>query len=181
MKTKNLPAVISKPKPRKASPAAQPTVPAVADPITPAGMADLTPAEQAELQALLAPLSPRRQAFVRHFITTSNASEAARRSGYAVGNVKATAWRISSHPSVKKALEGFRQLIARRAVYSFEQASADFADAAAFAKATNNATALARSLELRAKHHGFLSDKLDVRHQGDVAIFLPDRMGGDNG
>jgi hypothetical protein len=169
-RTKNLPAL----------PADTANAPAVADPIIPAGMGDLTPAEQAELAALLAPLTPRRQAFVRHYIVTSNASEAARRSGYAVGNVKATAWRISSHPSVKAALEGVRQLIARRAVYSFEQASADFADAAAFAKATNNATALARSLELRAKHHGYLSDKLDVNHRGDVAFIFPDRRGGDN-
>jgi hypothetical protein len=168
-KTKNLPAVAP----------VQPTAPAVAEPL--AGMGELTAAEQAEITALLAPLSPRRQAWVRHFIATSNASEAARRSGYSTTNVKAVAWRISTHPTVKAALEGIRALIARRAVYSFEQASQDFADAAAFAKATNNATALARSYELRAKHHGFLKEKLDVQHQGDVAFIFPERKADTNG
>jgi hypothetical protein len=143
----------------------------------PVPAAEFSPEEQLALDVVLAPLRPRMAAFVRHFLTNGgNGAAAARTAGYG-GNkwTRSAASRLLKRPDVAAAIDAFKAILARRAAFDFARASDTLMDGLSFAKETGNATAYVRAGELLAKLHGHLSDRVDLRHQGDVAFVFPER------
>lgn len=133
---------------------------------------DPTPAEIAEVSRALAPLKHQHALFVRHYVATGRQADAARKAGYARRS-RTTAARLLKRPDVQEAIQTLRELATRRSLYDFDKVSDDLTSAIEFAYQQKNPMAVAKAVELKAKLHGMLSDRLDVRHQGDVIFQFP--------
>jgi hypothetical protein len=72
---------------------------------------------------------------------------------------------LTRKPEIAAALATVRVEMARRAQYGMDRLIADLDSAAAFARETENANALARCLELKGKALGLLVDRMDLRVQ----------------
>jgi len=72
---------------------------------------------------------------------------------------------LARHPEVAAALATVRAAMAERARYGMDRLVADLDSAMEFARATENANALARCLELKGKALGLLVDRMDLRVQ----------------
>ena len=73
--------------------------------------------------------------------------------------------RLLRQPHVAAALIAVRAEMARRAEYGMDQLIGELNEAADFAVKTENATALVRARELKAKALGLLVDRMDMRIQ----------------
>lgn len=121
---------------------------------------------------ILAPFKTRQQEFIRAMVAGSTPALAAKAAGYK-GIGKLTAKRLMGDPSLAKAIDDVRTVFANRALFDFTAAHDALLAALDFARKTNNATAAVRAVELLAKMHGHLTDKLDVNAKGDVAFVFP--------
>jgi hypothetical protein len=72
---------------------------------------------------------------------------------------------LKRKPEIAAALAAVRAEMAKRAQYGMDKLIADLDSAAAFARETENANALARCLELKGKALGLLVDRMDMRVQ----------------
>lgn len=126
-----------------------------------------------DIEAALAPLTPQRADFVRHYLATGNGAEAVRRSGYNNRTPQRQAHKLLQRADVQTALAAAKKSIAAATAYDFERASTELKRATEFAYSTENATAAVRGAELLAKMHGHLSDRLDVRQSASVEFIFP--------
>jgi hypothetical protein len=123
-------------------------------------------AEQAQALRLALP-TERQRRFVEEFMRPTagvlNATQAAIRAGYPAGTANRMANRLMKKPRIKAAVEAMRAEIAERSAYTVERAMLELDDAMTFAKATDNASAFTRAVELRARIAGVLVDRIDAR------------------
>lgn len=120
----------------------------------------------AALGELMANLSPRKAAFVAAYLQHGNGAQAAREAGYSSNEnaAKSRAWALLNRdPDVIAAVAAAHATVAEQAVYDANKAMAELHDAMAFAKSTNNATALARCIELRSKISGVLIERAEIK------------------
>lgn len=149
-------------------------VPVSPAPGIPAG---IRPEDAAVFQAILEPLRFKARDFVANFHTAGRvATEAARRAGYSPKTAKAIAHKIMKRPDVQKAIHDIDALMAKATAFTFDDLSRELREASAFARETGNASALMKGIELLGKHHGHLTDRVDVRSDNRVLIVVPNRM-----
>lgn len=111
-------------------------------------------------------LNPKQQKFVEAYMKSGNAVRSAEESGFAPTYAKD----LMKTPAVSKALDEARKESALAAAYNADAFMKECDTAILFAQQTENANAYAKLIELKAKHMGFLIDRLDVRQQTQFAI-----------
>ena len=135
-------------------------------------MPELSPEDAAKVAAILSDFTLKQQGFIRAVVAGNTPAVAAKQAGYK-GIGKLTAKRLMSDPALVKAIEDVRIVFANRALFDFEDAHNTLMAALHFARQTSNATAAVRAVELLAKLHGHLTDKLDVNAKGDILFSFP--------
>ncbi len=93
----------------------------------------------------------------------ANGARAARVAGYSQKTAADAAHRLLHMPLIRAEVERTRREIAERGGFNAEVAMRRLDDAAQFARDTNNATALARCIELQLRLHGMLVDKAQIQ------------------
>jgi phage terminase small subunit len=121
----------------------------------------------AEVQAALAKLNPRKAQFVLNVISGLNQTEALIQAGWKCSRKVANS--TASHllredEDVRAAMDILRLDMVKRAEYSFDKFMNELNDSIAFARATKNATALVRAVELKGKASGHIVDRVDTRN-----------------
>ena len=121
-------------------------------------------------------LSPRQMRFAAEYIKdpAANGTKAAERAGYSPRCAKQRACYLLKLPNVAAEIEAMRVAVRTGAVYDAVVAMDELKAGMDFAKATENATAFVRAVELRSKLSGLLSDRLDVNmnQKIDVSAYL---------
>lgn len=120
----------------------------------------------ADFNELMSRLSPRKALFVEKYLVSGSGAEAARLAGYSSNenSAKSRAWHLlNKDEDVVAAVAAAHVNVAERAMYTAEAAMGELRDAMDFAKSTNNATALARCIELRSKISGILIDRAEIK------------------
>ena len=118
-----------------------------------------------EFKAAMAALPPRKAAFVKHYLEHGNGAQAAAAAGYSAHTnaAKSRAWvLLHRDKKVMRAVELAQHTLAEAAQYDAQAAMAELETAMQFARETNNATALARCIELRAKITGLMIERHQV-------------------
>jgi len=118
-------------------------------------------------------LTPRQQEFVTHYLTTRNASDAARLCGYKDGkNIGKTGHLLLHNPAVRDAIQAHQDK-QQAAIAQIEQGriydlveikrkcDADLADIIQRAKEDGRYTAATAAIGLRLKMHGLLVEKFE--------------------
>lgn len=112
-------------------------------------------------------LTPREITFIGEILAGQSNRQAAIAAGTPSTNASQWATKALARPQVAAALEKqrgkFMDKVSATAVHTLEQASKAFDDAIEFAIKTENASAYVRAVEMRAKLHGHMVDKHDVR------------------
>lgn len=116
---------------------------------------------------------PRRRAFVDRFLACNVGADAARAAGYSEKSAKGAAYRLLKEKEIQEVIAECRRIMAQNCGYNVEAAMAEFEEAIAFAKATKNATAYVRALELKAKLSGLL-DKPEQQQSSSLYIVIHD-------
>jgi hypothetical protein len=117
---------------------------------------------------------PRHQTFVALYCSGIGLEAASRAAGYKSPDQPR---RLLKTPAVVAALKGVRAEMARRAEYGMDRFITEIDEAAEFAIKTENATALVRARELKAKALGLLVERIDARVAVgfSVALHIPQR------
>lgn len=115
-----------------------------------------------EVGALTGLKFPRWQTFVALYASGVGVLAASKAAGYkSIDQPR----KLLRQPNVAAALKAVRAEMARRAEYGMDQLIGELNEAADFAVKTENATALVRARELKAKALGLLVDRMDLRVQ----------------
>jgi len=113
-------------------------------------------------------MNPRREAFVRHYIETGNATKAAVLAGYSEKSAAAAGSRLLTTPEIKGAID---DALLRRAELSDITATYVLERIRAIAEDPNARYAdRLRALELLGKHLKLFTDKAEVDHEITVTI-----------
>ena len=116
-------------------------------------------------------LKPKHALFVAEYLRNgNNGTQAAIAAGFSPRNARTHAADLLKMATVAAAVDAARKAITEKIPYNAETAMAELADAMVFAKKTDNATALARCVELRSKLMGLMVDRQDVRQIGGFQI-----------
>jgi hypothetical protein len=124
-----------------------------------------------EFLAAMGKLNVRQQKFVSNVLHGVTASESYRR---AYGCSPAAAGTSGSNslrkPNIKAALDAARADLARSIQYDAAAAMAELDESLKFSRETKNATAYARSVELKMRLSGLLIERVDQRNLGAFKI-----------
>ncbi len=108
-------------------------------------------------------LTPKQQKFIAAWQTGIDGTHAAIGAGYSRKSARYTAYHLlNENTAVMAEVAKVREQLAEDAKYNGEKCMAECDAGLAFAKATNNANALARLIELKAKLTGLLVQKIDL-------------------
>jgi hypothetical protein len=108
-------------------------------------------------------LTPKQQKFIAAWQTGIDGTHAAIGAGYSRKSARYTAYHLlNENAAVMAEVAKVRKQLAEDAKYNGEKCMAECDEGLAFAKATNNANALARLIELKAKLTGLLVQKIDL-------------------
>ena len=112
-------------------------------------------------------LRQRKEEFVRHFMETKNASEAARRTGYSEKNCGNRGYRLMKDDEIQKMLALELQDLKERHLNDLESIVDAMKDEALGNIPGHTAGSRVKALELLARHFGMLEDhtKITVEHQ----------------
>ncbi|HEV2622915.1 MAG TPA: terminase small subunit [Frateuria sp.] len=120
-------------------------------------------------------LTARQRRFIAEWQTRADGTQAAIAAGYSPRSARYTAYHLlNENPAVKAEIERVQHQLAEAAEYNGAKCMAECDAAIRFAEKTNNANALARLIELKAKLTGLLREKLDVSidHRIDISDAL---------
>lgn len=105
--------------------------------------------------------------FVKEYVKHGNGKRAAIDAGYTATNAIQTASELlRNNPVIKQAIEEAKNSLREGAKYNYEKAMAEADACIEFARQTENANAMVKAMELKAKLTGLLVEKLDVRQVG---------------
>jgi len=108
-------------------------------------------------------LTPLQQAFVQAYaVGDKNATQAAIAAGYSPRTARVQVYDLLRNPGVKAELDRIRERITKKTVYDATAAFNEAGEALEIARKSNNSHAFTKAVELRAKLHGLLTDKLLV-------------------
>lgn len=108
-------------------------------------------------------LTPRQAAFVQAYaVGDKTATQAAIDAGYSAKSARAQTYDLLRHPGVKAELDRIRERITEKTVYDAAAAFNEAGEGIELARKSGNAHALVKAVELRARLHGLLTDKLQV-------------------
>lgn len=108
-------------------------------------------------------LSIRQAKFVEAYLSGLSATQAVIQAGYASSSASTRAYKLlKENENVKAAVAAARAEVQAKTGFNAEQAMAELNVGIEFAKKTNNATALARHLELKMKLAGLLDRDKDA-------------------
>jgi phage terminase small subunit len=108
-------------------------------------------------------LSPQQQRFLAAYMTGISARAAALEAGYSKTTADKRAYELlHQNPAMKVALAEARNGLQLLANYNADSAMADFVAAAEFAIKTNNANALVKATEMKARLKGLLIDRAEL-------------------
>lgn len=113
-------------------------------------------------------ISPTHAELLRAYLRTGTSLLAAK----AVGMNPVTARSWLGSPAGKMHLNKLRGEIVQHTKYDVDRAMQDMREAAAFARETENATALVRAHELMMKLHGLLIERVDQRQVGNFQVAI---------
>lgn len=118
---------------------------------------------------------PRHQTFVALYCSGMGLEAASLAAGYKSPDHPR---KLLKTPAVVEALKAVRIAMAKRAEYGMDRFITEIDEAAQFAIKTENATALVRARELKAKALGLLVDRIDARVAVgfSVALNIPGRL-----
>jgi len=129
-----------------------------------------------EFKDAMANLAPRKAAFVKHYLEHGNGAQAAIAAGYSPRRTaaKSRAWvLLNRDDKVMRAVKLAQHTLADATQYDAQAAMKELETAMQFARDTNNATALARCIELRAKLTGLMIERHHVETgEGSLAEAL---------
>jgi hypothetical protein len=119
--------------------------------------------QAAEIQWLdtFAQLKPRHAVFVTEYLTGITATEAARRAGYSDAAGRASRL-LTTNESVMRAIDAWRERQRLRGEYTVEKAMRETERGMVLAEKGNQMNAFVRAVELRARLHGLLVDKVEA-------------------
>jgi phage terminase small subunit len=120
-------------------------------------------------------LTPKQQKFIAAWQTGIDGTHAAIGAGYSRKSARYTAYHLlNENAAVMAEVAKVREQLAEDAKYNGEKCMAECDAGITFAKATNNANALARLIELKAKLTGLLVQKIDlnIENRANVAEAL---------
>lgn len=117
-------------------------------------------------------LKPRHAKFIAEFLRLGVGTTAAIAAGYRPRSAGKTAKVLLRKPEIRAAVEAAQRAMIEKGKYSVEKSMEEAADAMAFAKQTENANALVKAIEHRAKLSGLLVEKVDMRMQGRLSIHI---------
>lgn len=108
-------------------------------------------------------LTPLQHAFVQEYAKgDKNATQAAIAAGYSPRSARVQVYDLLRNPDVKAELDRIRERITKKTVYDAAAAFNEAGEALEIARKSNNSHAFTKAVELRAKLHGLLTDKLLV-------------------
>lgn len=108
-------------------------------------------------------LTPRQAAFVQAYAAgNKTATQAAIEAGYSATSARAQVYDLLRNPGVKAELDGIRERITQQTVYDAAAAFGEAGEAIDLARASGNAHAMVKAVELRARLHGLLTEKVQV-------------------
>jgi Terminase small subunit len=116
--------------------------------------------------------NPRHEKFVRHWLKTSNASEAYRRAGYETTTNLANrvnASRLLAHANVQRRIKELERSMAQKTEISLATLLSDLAEDRALARSLGQASAAVQATQLAAKLTGHLVDRKETGGPGDFA------------
>ena len=88
-------------------------------------------------------------------------------------SARAGGYRLThSVPHVMAEIDRRKKELAKKGDYNFDKAMSELHAASEFAKATDNATALARTIELKAKLSGLMIERVDQRQVADFNLHI---------
>lgn len=126
-------------------------------------------------------LGPKQTAFLKHFIATGNATEAARLAGYSTANAAKTAMRLKHHPLIVAELEKHKVQSIQHGEYDRQRAMKELDERIARADAVDQHSAVASLMQTKLKLNGLLVEKHQVQQAGFVVHLLlpllPDQTG----
>lgn len=115
-------------------------------------------------------LNPRHARFAAEWVKTGNAQAAAVACGYSPKSARQIGTKILKDPLVRAEVDRIRAEVRESGKYNLEKAMKECEDAMAFAKRTDNATALVKAVELRSKLSGLMDLKIDLKTSGGFQI-----------
>ena len=115
-------------------------------------------------------LTPRQQEFIRHFCAGGTAADAARASGYGPRYAKDASQKLLKKPAIAAEIARIRAEVAAKTTYDVVAAMAEADEGIRFSRETENATAMASFLKLKAQLMGLLVERIDQRQVGAFRI-----------
>ena len=113
-------------------------------------------------------LTARQERFVAEYVICLNASQAALKAGYSENGAEVTGCKLLKNPKVAAAIAAKQAAVAERLELTAEGVLSDLADLQAKATEAGNFSAAIRAAELRGKHLGIFTDKVDLNVGGSV-------------
>lgn len=118
----------------------------------------------------------RRRRFVEQYVIHFNAARAAREAGFSVRSASTLGERLLREPAIQEAVVRARSAQSKRAKMTADEVIEELSDVARME--TRNGTKV-RALEVMARHHGLLNDKLKLANDPEspltpLVVVLPD-------
>ena len=136
------------------------------------GRTNANAVEGAEFIAAMKRLPPKKARFVKEYLITGEGAAACKRAGYKTNHPAQRAHLLLKNGKIAAAVDAGRLDIARNAQYDLKKAMEELDSAMEFARKSNNATALARCIELKSKLSGLLIDRTDLRQVGNFSVVI---------
>lgn len=106
--------------------------------------------------------------FVEHYLKTGNGAQSAKIAGYSEKNAAQRASILLKSPQIQLALKEARAGSIVASSYSLDVAMKETDDCIEFARATKNANAMIKAIELKTKLNGLLIEKHEVKQAGFI-------------
>ncbi|MGN6728233.1 MAG: terminase small subunit [Rhodanobacteraceae bacterium] len=108
-------------------------------------------------------LTHKQAAFLHHFASGMTAKDAAIAAGYSKDRARSHAYDLVRHPQIRAELDKIAEKAREETAYTIAEAFREAGEAIEHAKEKGNPNAHVRAVELRARLHGLLVDKLEVK------------------
>ena len=114
------------------------------------------------------PLTARQSRFVNAYMTGISAAEAARQAGYGPGYSAKAAKYLLQHPSIAAAIQEVQVTLQSKTLFDAEALVKECDELIRFGREKNNPMSCVKALELKARAHGLLTDRLELAAPVDL-------------
>lgn len=124
-------------------------------------------------------LTPRKVRFAELVASGRSQADAAREAGYSLKAPRGAGYKLMQDPRVAALVRQLQAELRQRSEITADQMIREFDEAADFAKKTENATALVRAREMKAKLAGLMVERVDARVASFAVMIGGIERGGD--